>query len=247
MKIAAAQFTPVPGDIEANVRSMADLIRAASGQGARLVVFPELAVTGYELKLIADDPGLCVAQDDPRLEPVRNACRATSAAAVVNCAARTPGGRPTIASLVVGPDGELLTRYDKLHLHGDELDLFEAGTEDGRFTLDGVRFALAICYDNRFPELAERARADDCRVYVASSALEVGNDSFDVVYPVRARDNGLYVVLANPVGRNEVGECGGGSAIWGPDGGVRADAGAESPGLAVAELPNWGSAPRTAA
>lgn len=236
MKTAAGQFTPVPGDIEANVRSMSALIHAASAQGARLVVFPELAVTGYELKLIADDPELCVAPDDPRLQPVREACRATSTAAVVNCAARTPGERPTIASLALGTNGELLARYDKLHPYGNELDLFEAGTEDGRFTLDGVRFAMAICYDNRFPELAERARADNCRAYVASSALEVGNDSFESVYPVRARDNGLYVLLANPVGRSEVGECGGGSAIWGPDGSLLATAGAGSPGLAVADL-----------
>ncbi|WP_142216904.1 carbon-nitrogen hydrolase family protein [Streptomyces sp. SLBN-118] len=236
MKTAAGQFTPVPGDIGANVHSMSALIRAASAQGARLVVFPELAVTGYDLKLIAQDPGLCVAPDDPRLEPVRAACRATSTAAVVNCAARGSGGRPTIASLVIGPDGELIARYDKLHPYGDELDLFEAGTEDGRFTLDGVRFATTICYDNRFPELAERARADNCRAYVASSALEVGNDSFESVYPVRARANGLYVLLANPVGPSGVGECAGGSAIWGPDGALLTTAGTGTPGLAVAEL-----------
>ncbi|MFF0445000.1 carbon-nitrogen hydrolase family protein [Streptomyces sp. NPDC004609] len=236
MRIAAAQFTPVPGDVEANAGVMRDLIGTAAGRGARLTVFPELGLTGYALGLIARDPSVVVSEDDPRLGPVREACRETGTAAVVNGAVRTGGGRPAITSLVIGPGGDLLTRYDKRYPHGPEVDLFTAGTRDGRFTLDGVRFALAVCYDNRVPAVAERARADGCAVYAASSALESGNDSFDAVYPVRARDNGLYVVLANATGVNDVGDCRGNSAVWGPDGSVLATAGQESPGLAVAEL-----------
>jgi D-alanyl-D-alanine dipeptidase len=236
MIVAAGQFTPIPGDIGANVHSMDGLIRAAAGQRARVVVFPELALTGYELGLIRQDPGLWTAEDDKRLDPVREACRATSTAAVVGGPVPAESGRPGITSLVIGPRGELLARYDKLHLHGVENEVFAAGSEDGRFTLDGVRFALATCYDNRFPDIAERARADDCQVYLASSVLNTENDSLDKVYPARARDNGLYVVLANVLGHNEEGECRGGSAVWGPDGERIADAGAEDPGLAVAGI-----------
>ncbi len=237
MRIAAAQFTSLPGDIGANGRAVRGLVEAAAGQGARLVVFAELAVTGYEPELIAKDPALTLTEDDVRLEPVREACRAASVAAVVNGPVRTAHGRPTITSLVIGPDGGLLTRYDKQRVHSSESDVFDAGHADGRFTLDGVGFATAVCYDNRFPELAERARKDGCRVYVASSALEVGNDSFETVYPVRARDNGLSVVLANAVGFCGVGECRGDSAVWGPDGVRLATAGATAPGLAVADVP----------
>lgn len=236
MIVAAGQFTPVPGDIEANVRRMEGLIRAAAGQRARVVVFPELALTGYELGLIRRDPGLWPTEDDKRLDPVREACRATSTAAVVHGPVPTESGRPGISSLVVGPRGELLTRYDKQHLHGAENDIFAAGSADGRFTLDGVGFALATCYDNRFPDIAERAKADNCQVYLASSVLDTEDDSLDKVYPARARDNGLYVVLANVLGHNEGGECRGGSAVWGPDGVRIADAGTEDPGLAVARV-----------
>lgn len=236
MRIAAGQFTSVPGDITANVVSMESLVRAAGGQGARLVVFCELAVTGYDLGLLAGDPRLWLAEDDPRLEPLREACRATSTAALIGCAARTAGPRPTITALVIGPDGELLARYDKTHLYGEENDVFTAGTEEGRFTLDGVRFAVAVCYDNRFPEVAERAAADGCQVYVASSVLEEGNDSFRTVYPVRAGDNALPVLLANAVGLSGVGECRGGSGVWGPDGALLATAGTDAPGLVAAEV-----------
>ncbi|MEU5398927.1 carbon-nitrogen hydrolase family protein [Streptomyces sp. NPDC005963] len=243
MKVASAQFSPVPGDVVGNVQTIRELIVRAAGEGARLVVFPELAVTGYVLELIAEDPGSWLSEDDPRLDPIRAACRRTSTAAVVNAVVRTAGGRPGITSLVIGPDGDHLARYDKRRLHGVERDLFAPGATDGRFTLDGVRFALTICYDNRFPEVAERARADGCRVYLASSVLEEGNDSFETVYPVRARTNGLYVVLANQTGPSDIGDCPGLSSLWGPDGALLATAGRAERSLAVAELPVETSAP----
>ncbi|MFF9502124.1 carbon-nitrogen hydrolase family protein [Streptomyces sp. NPDC014656] len=237
MLIATAQFAPVAGDVEANVRTVAGLVREAGAAGARLVVFAELSLTGYEPALIREDPSLVLAEDDPRLEPVRAACRAAGTAAVVNGPVRGGGSLPGLATLVIGPDGALLARYDKRHLyHGPEQDTFTAGTADGRFALDGLRFALATCYDNRFPELAERAAADGCAVYLASSMLEAGNDSFETVYPARARDFGLYVALGNSLGRCEIGEGGGGAGIWGPDGGRLADAGAGKPGLVLAEV-----------
>ncbi|WP_328944821.1 carbon-nitrogen hydrolase family protein [Streptomyces sp. NBC_00250] len=236
MIVAATQFAPVAGDIAANVRTVAGLVRAAGAEGARVVVFAELCLSGYEPSLIRDTPGLVLTEDDPRLEPVREACREVSAAAVVNGPVRTSDGRPAVTSLVIGPDGELLARYDKQHLYGIEKEVFAPGTTDGRFALDGVRFATATCYDNRFPELAERAAADNCAAYLASSVLAADNDSFETVYPVRARDFGLYVVLGNVLGVNEDGVGGGAAGVWGPDGGRIADAGPEKQGFVLAEI-----------
>ncbi|MFC9398503.1 carbon-nitrogen hydrolase family protein [Streptomyces sp. NPDC057027] len=236
MIVAATQFTPAAGDIDANVRTIAGLVRAAGAEGARVAVFAELCLTGYEPSLIRDTPGLVLTEDDPRLEPVREACRVAGAAAVVNGPVRNGGSGFGITTLVIGPDGSLLTRYDKQHLYGVEAEVFEPGPGDGRFTLDGVRFALATCYDNRFPELAERAAADNCSVYLASSVLSADNDSFEKVYPVRARDFGLYVVLGNVLGPNEDGVGCGLAGAWGPDGGRIADAGPEEPGFVLAEV-----------
>ncbi|MFJ2783062.1 MULTISPECIES: carbon-nitrogen hydrolase family protein [unclassified Streptomyces] len=236
MIIAATQFAPVAGDLDANVRTVADLIRAAGAEGARVVVFAELCLTGYEPSLIRDSPALVLTEDDPRLEPVRDACRAVSAAAVVNGPVRTDTGRPAVTSLVIGPDGSLLARYDKRHLYGIEREVFAPGAADGRFTLDGLRFATATCYDNRFPELAERAAADGCAAYLASSVLAADNDSFETVYPVRARDFGLYVVLGNVLGANEDGTGCGRAGAWGPDGARLADAGGTERGFVLAEI-----------
>ncbi|WP_426403518.1 carbon-nitrogen hydrolase family protein [Streptomyces sp. R-07] len=236
MIVAATQFAPVAGDIDANVRTIAGLVRAAGAEGARVVVFAELSLTGYEPSLIRDTPGLFLTEDDPRLAPAREACRAVGAAAVVNGPVRTGGSGAGITTFVIGPDGSLLTRYDKQHLYGVEAEVFEPGGTDGRFTLDGVRFALATCYDNRFPGLAERAATDGCAVYLASSVLAADNDSFEEVYPARARDFGLYVVLGNVLGPNEDGIGTGRAGAWGPDGERIADAGATEPGFVLAQV-----------
>ncbi len=235
MIVAATQFAPVAGDVDANARTVAGLVREAGEAGARVVVFAELCLSGYEPTLIRDSP----AWSSPRTTPAR--ARAGGVPRSVGGGrgqrAGADGGRaPGITSLVIGPDGGLLARYDKRHLYGVEREVFAPGTEDGRFTLDGVRFATATCYDNRFPELAGRAAADHCAVYLASSVLTAGNDSFTEVYPVRARDFGLYVVLGNVLGPNEDGVGQGGAGVWGPDGERLADAGPDRPGFVLAEV-----------
>ncbi|MFV2121722.1 hypothetical protein ACE14D_26135 [Streptomyces sp. Act-28] len=72
MMVAAGQFSAVPGDVGSNVRTMAGMVRAA---GARVVVFAESTLTGYEPELVRVDPGLWVTADDLSLkhnsEPTR--------------------------------------------------------------------------------------------------------------------------------------------------------------------------------
>ncbi|KAA6222076.1 carbon-nitrogen hydrolase family protein [Streptomyces albofaciens JCM 4342] len=238
MIAAAAQFPSAVSDIDANAARTAGLIAEAAGRGAELVVFPELGLTGYELDAIAADPERCVlAPDDPRLAPVRDACRAAGVAAVVNGPGRGPSGTAdgmTIATFVYGPDGGLLSRYAKHHLYGPENELFTAGpAPGGRFTFRGLRFALATCYDNAFPEVAERAAADGCQVYLASSF----HDSVERTdeYAALARAHGFDVLLANGTGPRSGGVGCGHSGIWAADGSGLARVTGET-GLALAEV-----------
>ncbi|MFG2094379.1 nitrilase-related carbon-nitrogen hydrolase [Streptomyces sp. NPDC048612] len=219
MIIAAAQFLPVPGDIEANAARMAGLLAEAAGRGAGLVVFPELALTHYDLARIAADPvGLAVTADDARLAPVQEACRAHGVAAVVNAPGRTAGdgSRPAVSSFVFGPDGAPLTRYDKVHLFEGEDEVFAPGTAEGRFTLGGIRFALATCFDNSFPGVPARAAADGCRVYLASSFH--GTAERVARYGQSAREHGLHLVLANGLGTGGSAAGCGLSGAWLPSG-----------------------------
>ncbi|MEU0837742.1 carbon-nitrogen hydrolase family protein [Streptomyces sp. NPDC005969] len=234
MKIAAGQFTCVPADVAANVRQMAALAGQARAQDAELVVFPELALTGYELEAILADPGLWATAEDPRLDLIRESGIAT----VLNCVAATDGARPAIETLVFGSDGELLTTYRKQHLFEHEQEAFVAGRLDGRFEFAGVRFALATCYDNHFPDLTSRGSADGCQVHLASSLYGTGGgvDELAAVYPGIAKDSNMYVVLANHVGPAGAWTGCGRSSVWAPGGALLEEADSETPMLVMAEV-----------
>ncbi|MGA5128769.1 carbon-nitrogen hydrolase family protein [Streptomyces olivoreticuli] len=238
MIIAAAQFPSRALDIEANAARMAGFVTEAGERGASVVVFAELAVTGYELgAIVADQDRLTTAPDDARLAPVRAACRAARVTAVVNCAGRTEAG-PTISSYVYGPDGELLTRYDKQHVTDSETaEGFVRGAVDGSFLLDGVGFGLGICYDAHFPETGACAAKAGCGVLLLSSLYgESGREAWPTVFPELARANGLYVLLANHSGRSGPYEGCGLSGVWGPSGAALSVATGREEGLVLAEV-----------
>ncbi|MFJ3963916.1 carbon-nitrogen hydrolase family protein [Streptomyces sp. NPDC090036] len=234
MKIAAAQLTCVPADVRANVDRAAALAASARDQGAALVVFPELALTGYELGALAADPSLWTAADDPRLDPLRSAGIATA----VNVALPTGGPRPAVATLVHDADGAHVTTYAKQHLYRQEQEVFAAGEGDGRFELGGVRFCLGVCFDNHFPGLPGRGAADGCRVHLASSLYGTGAGIHEraTVYPGIAREHGLYVVLANHVGPAGPWTGCGRAAVWAPGGALLAEADDRTPSVVTATV-----------
>ncbi|MET8624841.1 carbon-nitrogen hydrolase family protein [Kitasatospora sp. NPDC004669] len=234
MKIAAAQLTCVPAGIPANVRQLVALAGQARSQGAELIVFPEFALTGYELDAMAADPNLWVTADDARLD----ALRSTGIATVVNCAVPTGGPRPAIGTHVYGSDGELITTYLKQHLYENEQGIFTAGDQDGRFELGGLRFALATCFDNHFPDLTARGAADGCHVHLASSLYGTGNGIHEraTVYPGIAKDSTMHVVLANHVGPSGPWTGCGGAALWAPGGALLAEADDHTTTVAVADI-----------
>ncbi|MFG2525756.1 carbon-nitrogen hydrolase family protein [Streptomyces sp. NPDC048527] len=234
MKIATVQFTCVPADISANARQMVALTDEARVLGAELVVFPELALTGYELEALLARRDLWVQADDPRLDAVR----ASGVATVVNCAATTAEGRPAIETLVFGPEGELITRYRKQHLFEHEQDVFVAGQHDGRFEFGGLRFALATCLDNHFSELVSRGAADGCQVHLVSSLYGTGGGVKELaaVYPGIAKDFNLHVVVANHVGPAGAWTGCGRSALWAAGGDLLTQADADTPMVVTADV-----------
>ncbi|WP_328298480.1 carbon-nitrogen hydrolase family protein [Streptomyces sp. NBC_00435] len=245
MKIAAAQLTCAPADVTANAARAAALAARARAEGAGLVLFPELTLTGYEPAALAADPGLWLTgPEDPRLDPVRSAGIATA----VNVALRADGPRPVIATLIHDADGAHVTTYAKRHLFRHEQDVFAAGGVPGRFDLGGIRFSLGICYDNHFADVPGAGAAAGCRVHLASSLYGTGDGMAEraAVHPGIARDHGMYVVLANHVGPAGPWTGCGGAAVWAPDGTPLAEADDRTPSLAVAEIPADGAPPEQA-
>ncbi|WP_461010201.1 carbon-nitrogen hydrolase family protein [Streptomyces capparidis] len=238
LRVAAAQATPVPGDVAANTATAAAMVRRAAADGARVVVLPEKFLTGYEPELIRADPGRCAVQpDDPRLAPLAEACRDGGVVAVAG-AATHEAGVLRVSALVLDTDGALAARYDKQVLFPPERAVYRAGTAGCTVELDGWRLGLGVCYDSGFPEHARAAALDDCHAYLVGALFSVGNGYHEsrMWFPARAFDNTMYTVLANHVGTTGGWRTCGGSAVWGPDGRLVAEAGPTEPGLVAADL-----------
>ncbi|MDQ8702717.1 carbon-nitrogen hydrolase family protein [Streptomyces sp. LHD-70] len=234
MKIATAQLTCTPADLTGNLKQLGGLAEEARGRGAELVVFPELALTGYELDAVLSRRDLWIRPDDARLD----ALRAAGIGIVVNCVAATEEERPAIETLVFGPEGDLLTTYRKQHLFEHEQEAFVAGRHDGRFEFGGLRFGLATCFDNHFSALLSRVAADRCQVLLASSLYGTsgGVEELARVYPGIAEAFGLHVVLANHVGPAGPWTGCGRSGLWSPGGGLLVQADAERAMVVLADV-----------
>jgi predicted amidohydrolase len=84
--IAAAQTVPAKGAVDANVRQHIRLVDVAAEEGADVLVFPELSLTGYELDLAKH---LAFSQGDPRLAPVVEAASSHSMTIIAGAPVRT--------------------------------------------------------------------------------------------------------------------------------------------------------------
>ncbi|CAE6717716.1 carbon-nitrogen hydrolase family protein [Paraburkholderia aspalathi] len=229
LRIAAAQAQPVSGDVTANIARTVELINIAADRGAKLVVFPEKFLSGYEPDLIAGDPAkYAFDEHDARLEPIREVCREREIAVIVGAATR--GIRNVdglhISSLVFNRAGELIESYHKQHLYSGETKIYQAGLQGCMLEIDGWRLALGVCYDSGFPEHARNAAVNGAHAYLVSALFSVktGYHQSRIWFPARAFDNTLYVLLSNHVGTTGGWETCGASAIWGPYGDVVTEA-----------------------
>ena len=136
LRVAVAQPVVTALDLAANVRAHAGLVRRAA---ARLVVFPELSLTGYELAAPPLDPA------DPCLDELRAACAETGSVALVG-APIEEGGRAHIAVLRV--DAVCVgVAYRKTSLGAAEQPRFSPGPGPVAIDVDGWRVGIGICKD----------------------------------------------------------------------------------------------------
>ena len=245
LRLAAAQAASVPGDVAANVATAVSLVGAAADQGARVVVLPELFLTGYDEAAWTHDASLSL--DDDRLAPLCDVGRARgTVVVVVGAAVRRALDESTLSVLVVDPGGEVTAPYDKQHLSGPERDFFAPGDHGATIVVDGWDLALAVCYDGCFPEHALAATAGGASAYLVPAAYYVGAEHRrDVYYAARALDNGIYVVFAGLTGTCGAGSFSGGTAVYDPEGRPVRRLGLE-PGVVVADLDAGRGRPRAA-
>ncbi|MBT2488015.1 carbon-nitrogen hydrolase family protein [Streptomyces sp. ISL-96] len=222
LSIAVAQPRCAAHDVTANALAHAEAVRAAD---ARVVVFPEMSLTGYELDAAPVYP------DDERLAPIVAACAETGTLALVG--APVPG--PRIGILAVDGHG-VRVAYGKVYLHGSEAIHFVPG-EPAVVEVDGWRLGLAVCRDTGIPEHAAKTAALGIDGYVAGV---VHADHEAEVHSERARrvaaDHGVWVAVAAFAGPTGGGfdRTSGRSGIWSAEGELIAEASAAPDGIARA-------------
>jgi predicted amidohydrolase len=243
--IAVAQTCPVAGDVEANIVEHLRLIRMAASEGARVIVFPELSLTGYELSAAE---GLAFTETDTRLGPLIDAAAATSVHLVVGAPVRA-GTALHIGAFILGP-GRSVALYTKQRLGAfgasaacdgilppPEATVFEAAVRDPLIEFgdaDGVG-AVAVCADIGGPSHARRAAERGANTYLASMFAIPSELASDAAKLERyAVQHSMAVAMANfgsPTGGMAAGGC---SSIWSPTGLLVTRLPASGAGVAVA-------------
>jgi predicted amidohydrolase len=232
LPIAVAQPVCLAGDVAANAVAHADAVRAA---GARVVVFPEMSLTGYELDVPVLDPA------DRRLAPLVEACAATGTIAL----AGAPVAGPHIAVLAVGGDGDgggggTTVAYRKLWLGAAEVAAgFVPGPGPAVLAVDGWRLGLAVCKDTGVVRHAADTAALGIDAYVGG-VVHHAREADE--HGARARrvtsDHGVWVAIASFAGPTGSGYAAtaGRSGVWSPDGACVASVGPEPGAVVTATL-----------
>ena len=225
LSIAVAQPRLDSGDVAGNARVHAEVVHAAS---TRVVVFPELSLTGYELEAPLLHPA------DRALTPIVEACADADVIALAGAPAVNEAGRPSIAMLAIDATGARVV-YRKQWLGAAEVARFHPGPSPAILEVDGWRLGLAICKDTRIVQHAADTAVLGIDAYVAGM---VETEADAAAPETRARrvaaEHGVWVAIASWAGPTGGGfdRTAGRSGIWRPDGSTLGQAGPE-PGAIV--------------
>ncbi len=239
MKIAAAQIACSLGDLDANVRKIRDFSARAKDGGADLVVFPEMADTGYATPVIQ----ACARPWSEGAVPELQKTAKSLFLAIVCGVSERDGASIYNSQVFIDANGNVVGSYRKTHLFTaapiGEDKCFSPGNELTSFPFGGgLRLGLSICYDLRFPEVYRTLAIEgDVNVFILSSAWPFPRvEHFRILAIARAIENQSYVIVSNRVGTDEGVTFCGTSAIIDPYGVTIASASTDREELVQAEV-----------
>ena len=210
MKICVAQTRPITGDIQSNIDNHKRLIDLAISNGADIVIFPELSLTGYEPKLSKE---LATNQDDSRFDDFQVISNTRQITIGVGVPTKHHSG--ICISLVLFQPQKARQTYSKKYLHSDENEFFISGQSFACLRVHKINIALAICYELSVPEHVENAFRSGAEIYLASVAKTVsGVEKAIKRLSDIAEEYSMPVLMSNCIGQSDGDECGGKSSIW---------------------------------
>ncbi|HLU08702.1 MAG TPA: carbon-nitrogen hydrolase family protein [Oceanobacillus sp.] len=243
--VATVQIRPKLGEAEDNLVKMSEMIsKIASQQRVDLIVFPELITSGYELGLRFTE----LAQRVPGPTVNLIAQRANEYGVYIAFGMVTKERVESVlynSAVLVGPDGELLEVYNKIHLRGEERMAFREGYKLPVIETEVGNIGMMIGYDLAFPEVARSLVLDGADILCVMANWEApAIDEWKTYLRARAYENAVFVVGANRVGEDVTITFGGESMVVGPRGQIYTslaneidpDTGAPLEGFAVARI-----------
>lgn len=238
MKIAAAQISCALGDVDSNLRKIRDFSARAKEGGAELIVFPEMADTGYAMPIIQACATPWIAGAVPELQKI---AKGLSIAIICGVSERE-GASIYNSQVFIDANGNAVGSYRKTHLFTGvpigEDKCFSPGNVLMSFPFGGFRLGLNICYDLRFPEVYRTLAIDQqVNVFILSSAWPFPRlEHFRILTTARAIENQSYMIVSNRVGTDDGVTFCGSSAIIDPYGVTVASGSTDREELVQAEI-----------
>ncbi len=243
--IAVAQFKPKLGEVEENLIKMSDMIsKITARQQVDLIVFPELISTGIELGLRFTE----LAQRIPGSTVNILSQRASEHGVHLVFGMVTKERVESVlynSAVMIGPDGELMEVYNKVHLRGEERMAFREGFKMPVVDTAIGNIGMLIGYDLAFPEATRCLALDGADIVCVLGSWEAANlDEWKTYMRARAYENALFMAGANRIGEDVTMTFGGESMIVGPRGQIYASlasqtdekSGAPMDGFALASI-----------
>ena len=191
-----------------NVSRIERMIEKAAGASADVILFPECAVTGYNLEFNAVPEAELAAA----LAAISRAARMAGCWVLVGCPTST-GGKRFNSLVVLDRRGRERFRYSKIHLTPRDAQFFAPGNSLALFSIEGIAATAIICHERRYPELVRLPVMLGAQIifhpnagldrWAVSRRKRQGRDGI----VARAFENEVYYVFANSVGRQ-------GDGLW---------------------------------
>jgi predicted amidohydrolase len=203
LTVGLVQMEPKLGDLEANLGRVIRFTKDTARQGANLVVFPELILTGYHQELLGDKLfELALSLEDEPIRRLANAAKDANAYVVAGFIekGRIPG---VVYNSIVfcGPDGSVLGSYAKSHLFAGEKLYFRQGASIHPLKTSYGVLGPMICMDIGFPEVGRILCLQGAELLVAPSAwITEDEDIWQTLLQSRALDNIAFMAGMNRVG-----------------------------------------------
>jgi len=229
LTVCGVQMDVKLAQVPANLARIGELGASAAARGARLIVFPECALTGYGFDTAESVAQVALTQDSPELRQLADWSRQWDAAILVGTAWREADGRLRNAVLTFD-QGRWIDTYFKVHLPWMGLDRFVVPGEQLHEPIEigGAWVGIHICYEGGFPEVARSLALAGADLVVLPTNWPPGSGvSCRVIPSCRALENRVYFMAVNRVGE-EAGFRFIGNSSWSHPSGVEAERLSES-------------------